>query len=258
MWKPGRRWSSNLSGKCLYAQPTRGTVCGTMRSMCSADAGCLAINDQSLWKPDPQTLEQDGSGGPVQKRHSDELRRHWVRPYPEYSRANSYHWSPFPPRWARPGPGFHPPHRFRAKREPLRTFQLLFPESQGQNLALTVLCVPRATFSLTPSTLGLPLSLPLCLLPPASLSGPLSLSLTHTFISRSLYLSLPLSLSLSFISLSLALFFAPLSISLSPPLLRRYWLRAQPTARPAHCCRANLEHRSQSRTDSELCLSHFR
>ena len=31
-----------------------------------------------------------------------------VRPYPEYSRANSYPWSPFPPRRARPGPG---PHR---------------------------------------------------------------------------------------------------------------------------------------------------
>ena len=29
-------------------QKTRGTVCGTMRSMCGADAGCLAINYQSL------------------------------------------------------------------------------------------------------------------------------------------------------------------------------------------------------------------
>ena len=28
-----------------------------------------------------------------------------VLPYPEYSRANSYPWSPFPPRRARPGPG---------------------------------------------------------------------------------------------------------------------------------------------------------
>jgi len=27
--------------------------------------------------------------------------------YPEYSRANSYPWSPFPPRWARAGPGPH-------------------------------------------------------------------------------------------------------------------------------------------------------
>jgi len=39
---------SNPSGKCSYERPTRGTVCGTMRSMCSADAGCLAINYQSL------------------------------------------------------------------------------------------------------------------------------------------------------------------------------------------------------------------
>ena len=30
-------------------RPTRGTVCGTMRSMCSADAECLAINYQSLF-----------------------------------------------------------------------------------------------------------------------------------------------------------------------------------------------------------------
>ena len=42
------RWSSNPSGKCSYERPTRGTVCGTMRSMCGADAGCLAINYQSL------------------------------------------------------------------------------------------------------------------------------------------------------------------------------------------------------------------
>ena len=27
---------------------TRGAVCGTMRSMCGADAGCLAMNCQSL------------------------------------------------------------------------------------------------------------------------------------------------------------------------------------------------------------------
>ena len=39
---------SNPSGKCSYERPTRGTVCGTMRSMCGADAGCLAINYQSL------------------------------------------------------------------------------------------------------------------------------------------------------------------------------------------------------------------
>ena len=43
-----RRWSSNPSGKCSYERPTRNTVCGTMRSMCGADAGCLAINYQSL------------------------------------------------------------------------------------------------------------------------------------------------------------------------------------------------------------------
>jgi len=44
----GRRWSSNPSGKCSYELPTRGTVCGTIPSMCGADAGCLAINYQSL------------------------------------------------------------------------------------------------------------------------------------------------------------------------------------------------------------------
>ena len=44
----GRMWSSNPSGECSYERPARGTVCGTMRSMCGADAGCLAINHQSL------------------------------------------------------------------------------------------------------------------------------------------------------------------------------------------------------------------
>ena len=34
-----------------------------------------------------------------------------LRPYPEYSRANSYPWSPFPPRRARPGPCPHSPTR---------------------------------------------------------------------------------------------------------------------------------------------------
>ena len=43
-----RRWSSNPSGECSYERPTRGTVCGTMRSMCGDDAGCLAIDYQSL------------------------------------------------------------------------------------------------------------------------------------------------------------------------------------------------------------------
>ena len=41
----GRRWSLNPSGKCSYERPTRGTVRGTMRSIC----GCLAINYQSLY-----------------------------------------------------------------------------------------------------------------------------------------------------------------------------------------------------------------
>ena len=44
----GSWWSSNPSGKCSCERPTRGTVCGTMRSMCGADAGCLAINQPSL------------------------------------------------------------------------------------------------------------------------------------------------------------------------------------------------------------------
>ena len=42
------RLSSNPSGKCSYERPTRGRVCGTMRSMCGADAGCSAINYQPL------------------------------------------------------------------------------------------------------------------------------------------------------------------------------------------------------------------
>ena len=46
--KGGRRCSWNPSGKCSYERPTRGTVCGTMRSMCGADAGCLATHHQSL------------------------------------------------------------------------------------------------------------------------------------------------------------------------------------------------------------------
>ena len=40
----GRRWISNPSGKCLYERPTRGTVCGTMRSMRGTDAVVLAID----------------------------------------------------------------------------------------------------------------------------------------------------------------------------------------------------------------------
>ena len=49
---PSRRWSSNPSGKCSCQQPTQGTFCGTMHSMCGADAGCLAINYQSLRVPE--------------------------------------------------------------------------------------------------------------------------------------------------------------------------------------------------------------
>ena len=47
-WGTLKSWSSNSSGKCSYERPTRGTVCGTMRSMCGADAGCSAINYLSL------------------------------------------------------------------------------------------------------------------------------------------------------------------------------------------------------------------
>jgi len=36
------------SGSCSYERPTRGTVCGKMRSMRGADAGCSVINNQSL------------------------------------------------------------------------------------------------------------------------------------------------------------------------------------------------------------------
>ena len=47
------RWSSNPSEKCSYERPTRGILGGTMRSMCGADASCLAINYQSLQYPAP-------------------------------------------------------------------------------------------------------------------------------------------------------------------------------------------------------------
>jgi len=39
---------------CSYQRPTRGTVCGTMRSMCGTDAGCSAINYQSRFTQTPQ------------------------------------------------------------------------------------------------------------------------------------------------------------------------------------------------------------
>ena len=56
-----RRWSLNPSGKCSYERPTRGTVCGTVRSMCGADAGCLAMNYQSL--SNPEIRKQLSAGG---------------------------------------------------------------------------------------------------------------------------------------------------------------------------------------------------
>ena len=54
-----RRWSSNPSGKCSYERLTRGTVCGTMRFMCGADAGWLAINYQSLYTPASERDRKD-------------------------------------------------------------------------------------------------------------------------------------------------------------------------------------------------------
>ena len=63
-----------------------------------------------------------------------EVRTGSLCPCLEYSRANSYPWSPFPPRRARPGPG---PHS-RGEREATKCNS--FQEngsSQGQNLALT-------------------------------------------------------------------------------------------------------------------------
>ena len=54
-----RRWSSKPSGKCSYERPTRSTVCGTMCSMCGADAGCLAIKYQSLRGVDLELEEEE-------------------------------------------------------------------------------------------------------------------------------------------------------------------------------------------------------
>ena len=61
----GRRWSSNPSGIFPHERPTRGTVCATMRSMCGADAGCLAINYQSLdiWVARTQNLRTHAGFG---------------------------------------------------------------------------------------------------------------------------------------------------------------------------------------------------
>jgi len=70
--------------------------------------------------------------------------------YTEYSRPNSYPWSPFPPRRACPGPG---PQTLavllvldpgRAKREKLTRTYGLVTQSQSQNLAVTVLHVPES------------------------------------------------------------------------------------------------------------------
>ena len=38
----------HICGKCSHERPTRGTVCGTQRSMFGADAGCLAMNATSI------------------------------------------------------------------------------------------------------------------------------------------------------------------------------------------------------------------
>jgi hypothetical protein len=58
--KLARRWSSNPSGKCSCERTTRGTVCGTIRSMCGADSACLAINYQSLKLAVPAGLSYTG------------------------------------------------------------------------------------------------------------------------------------------------------------------------------------------------------
>ena len=59
----------------------------------------------------------------------------------KYNTYRAHPWSPFPLRRAHPGPGPHKvlcPARSRAKMEQLE----ILPESQSQNLALTVLYVP--------------------------------------------------------------------------------------------------------------------
>ena len=43
---------------CSYQRPTRGAVCSTMRSMCGAGAGCLAVNYQSLCRPSRGLFEK--------------------------------------------------------------------------------------------------------------------------------------------------------------------------------------------------------
>ena len=51
--------------------------------------------------------------------------------YPEYSRANSYPWSPSPPRRARPGPGPHTP-RAQVVQERLRSRRPLNPKNKDK------------------------------------------------------------------------------------------------------------------------------
>jgi len=68
-----RRWSSNPSGKRSYERPTRGTVCGTMRRMCGADAGYLVTNYRSCSHDAPA-----GRAFPGRFEHRVE-RRAWSR-----------------------------------------------------------------------------------------------------------------------------------------------------------------------------------
>jgi len=58
----------------------------------------------------------------------------WLQRHPEAGSS----W----PSWPKASHVVNANDRFRAKREQLETFYGLLPESQGQNLALTVLCVP--------------------------------------------------------------------------------------------------------------------
>ena len=65
-----------------------------------------------------------------------------LRPYLESSRANSYPWSPFPPRRARPGPGPHNHHRVPVLKtctfDPVQVALLRIPLSNTQDLAICV------------------------------------------------------------------------------------------------------------------------
>ena len=105
-----------------------------------------------------------------------------------------------------------PRNRLRAKREHLKIFYGLLPESQGQNLAFTVLYVldllgldgcdlPQVGRRRLPPqdlSLSLSLSLPLSLPPSLSLTLSLALSLSLSLLlSLSFFLSFSLSLSRS-------------------------------------------------------------